>query len=277
VTVARQLENAHGKNFTERNVRRMMQFAEQFSDMEIVSPVATQLSWSHFIELLSLKKHEAQLFYIREIANGNLGKRELRRLIATKSFERTEIANAQITVPSEVPFNTFKDPYILEFLNLKDGFLENDLETAILRELERFILEMGNGFAFVERQKRIIVDANDYHLDLLFYHRTLRRLVAIDLKLGAFEPQHKGQMELYLKWLDRYERQEGENTPIGLILCTESSKELVELLEMHKDGIIVAEYWSELPPKHLLEQKILSLMVETKERIERNKLFLENK
>ena len=143
-----------------------------------------------------------------------------------------------------------------------------------MRELESFILELGKGFAFVERQKRMIIDGEDFHLDLLFYHRNLKRLVAIELKLGKFEAQHKGQMELYLKWLNKYERAEGENTPIGLILCAESSREQVELLEMHKDGIMVGEYWTELPPKKELEQKIHSILIEAKERIERNKLMM---
>lgn len=143
-----------------------------------------------------------------------------------------------------------------------------------MRELESFILELGKGFAFVERQKRMIIDGEDFHLDLLFYHRNLKRLVAIELKLGKFEAQHKGQMELYLKCLNKYERAEGENTPIGLILCAESSREQVELLEMHKDGIMVAEYWTELPPKKELEQKIHSILIEAKERIERNKLMM---
>ena len=113
----------------------------------------------------------------------------------------------------------FKDPYLLDFLELKDGYLENDLETAILKELELFILELGNGFTFVERQKRMIIDGDDHILDLLFYHRKLKRLVAIELKIVKFKAKHKGQMELYLKWLDKYEKQEGEQTPIGLILC----------------------------------------------------------
>ena len=152
-------------------------------------------------------------------------------------------------------------------------YLENDLEQAILRELEAFILELGKGFAFVERQKRMIIDGEDFHLDLLFYHRILKRLVAIDLKLGKFEAKYKGQMELYLKWLNKHEKQEGENPPIGLILCAEGSREQIELLEMHKDGILVAEYWTELPPKKQLKQKIHSLLIEAKERMARNKLL----
>jgi RecB family endonuclease NucS len=159
----------------------------------------------------------------------------------------------------------------LDFLGLKDGYLENDIESAILKELELFILELGKGFTFVERQKRMIIDGEDFYLDLLFYNRKLKRLVAIELKLGKFKPAHKGQMELYLKWLDKYEKQEGENSPIGLILCAEKSQEQVELLEMHKDGIMVAEYWTDLPPKKQLEEKLHSLLIEVKQRLENRK------
>ena len=270
-TVARQLTEKYGKNFETKNLRRMMQFAELFPNLEIVAPLARQLSWSHFRELIPIKDEKARLFYANEAAERHWGKRELRQSIERKEFERTEIANLQITEHSPVPFNVFKDPYFLDFLNLPKGFLENDLEDAVLKELERFILEMGKGFAFVDRQKRMIIDGEDHHLDLLFYHRTLKRLVAIELKLNKFKAKYKGQMELYLKWLNRYERQEGENEPIGLILCAEGNREQIELLEMHKDGIMVSEYWTELPPKKLLEQKIHEIVAETRELFERNK------
>lgn len=272
-TVSAKLEHLYGRNFTERNVRRMMQFAEQFRELEIVSPLATQLSWSHFTELLPLKSYEAKLFYAQLSIQGKFGKRELRKQIANKAFERTEIANIQVTQNENFPINTFKDPYLLDFLGLQSGYLEKDIETAILNELEKFILELGRGFAFVERQKRMIIDGEDFYLDLLFYNRTLKRLVAIELKLGKFQAKHKGQMELYLKWLNKNERQEGEEIPIGLILCAESSKEQVELLEMHKDGIIVSEYWTELPPKKELERKLHTALIEAKERFERKKLL----
>jgi len=245
-----------------------MQFADQFPDSEIVVPLARQLSWSHFIILLPLKNQEAKLFYAKRAMEENLGKRELRKLINEKTFERTGLANTQIPIYSNLPNNTFKDPYFLDFLGLKSGYIENDLESAILHKLEHFILELGKGFAFIERQKRMIIDGEDFHLDLLFYHRTLKRLVAIELKLGKFQAKHKGQMELYLKWLDRYERQDGEQAPIGLILCAESSREQIELLEMHKDGIIVAEYWTELPPKNELERLLHTALIEARERLE---------
>lgn len=230
------------------------------------------MSWSHFLALIPLKSPEARLFYARQAAAGQLGVRELRQLITRKAFERTAIADTQLTQDSPLPPGTFKDPYLFDFLGLKDGYLENNLEAAILRELESFILEFGKGFAFVERQKRMIIDGEDFYLDLLFFHRRLKRLVAVELKLGKFQAADKGQMELYLKWLDRYERQEGENAPLGLILCAAASREQVELLEMHKDGIMVAEYWTELPPKKEFEQKIHTLLLEARERLARRQL-----
>ncbi|MDR0547707.1 MAG: PDDEXK nuclease domain-containing protein [Dysgonamonadaceae bacterium] len=269
-TLSAQLVEKYGKNFEKSNLTRMMKFAELFPDLEIVAPLAQQLSWSHFRELIPLKTNEERLFYAIEAAERRWGKRELRKSIERKEFERTEIANLQVAATDSIlPFNVFKDPYFLDFLNLPKGYIETELEDAILRELERFILEIGKGFAFVERQKRMIIDDEDFHLDLLFYNRTLRRLVAIDLKLRKFQAKDKGQMELYLKWLDRYERQEGENPPVGLILCAEGSREQIELLEMQKDGIVVAQYWTELPPKALLEQKIREIITETKERFAR--------
>jgi hypothetical protein len=172
-----------------------------------------------------------------------------------------------------VPFNVFKDPYLLDIFGLKENFLEGDLEKAILTELEKFILEFGNGFAFIERQKRMTMDDDDFYLDLLFYHRTLKRLVAVELKLGKFKPQYKGQMEFYLKWLNKFERKEEEKSPIGLILCTEASRKQIELLEMDKSGIVVAEYWTDILPKEQLEQKIKEIYNEAKERIERQKFL----
>jgi predicted nuclease of restriction endonuclease-like (RecB) superfamily len=186
-TVSTQLKERYGKNFELRNLRRMMQFAEQFTDFQIVLTLSRQLSWSHFVELLPLKTIEAKLFYAQNASNNLFGIRELRRQIALKTFERTSIADAQIVEANKIPFNTFKDPYILDLLGLQNTFLEKDLENAILYDLETFILELGKGFSFIERQKRMIIDGEDFNLDLLFYHRKLKRLVAIELKLGKFQ------------------------------------------------------------------------------------------
>lgn len=274
ITLAAQLVDKFGKSFETKNLYRMMQFADLFPDFEIVVPLARQLSWSHFLALLPLKSNDIRIFYAQKAIESNWSKRELRHQIERKAYERSEIADIQLVNASDYNDVTgvFKDPYFLDFLGLKDGYLEKDLETAILRELETFILELGAGFSFIERQKRIILDGNDFYLDLLFFHRKLKRLVAIELKLGEFKASHKGQMELYLKWLNRYEKQEDENTPIGLILCAAASREQVELLEMHKDGIMVAEYWPELPPKEKLEEKLHHILLETKQRMEMKKL-----
>ena len=271
-TLSEQLMTRYGRSFEEKNLRRMLQFSEQFEDFSIVVPLSRQLSWSHFLVLLPIKQAEAKQYYASLSSVEYWSVRDLRKQIASKAFERNEIANTQLSTFKPELLDTFKDPYILDFLNLKNTYLEQDLERAILQELEAFILELGKGFAFMERQKRMIIDGDDFYLDLLFYNRKLKRLVAIELKLGKFKAAHKGQMELYLKWLSKYEKAEGENEPIGLILCAESNKEQIELLEIHKDGIMVAEYWTEMPPKQQLQQKLHQLLIEAKERIARTTL-----
>ena len=272
-TVSTQLSKKYGINFAEKSIRRMIQFSEVFPEFQIVATLSRQLSWSHFIELIPLKTKQSRNFYANKIIEERWSVRETRRQIERKAFERKEIAQTQLIESTTEIQNTFKDPYFLDFLGLKDGYLENDLESSILKELEHFILELGKGFAFVERQKRLIIDGEDFYIDLLFYHRKLKRLVVIELKLGRFKASHKGQMELYLKWLDKYEKQDGENPPIGLILCAEKSSEQIELLEMGKDGIMVAEYLTELPSKDKLEAKLHQAIIEAKARIENNKLL----
>lgn len=268
------LEREFGRGFETQNLRRMVQFVQTFSNPEIVASLMRQLSWTHFLQLIPIKLEAARLYYAQQCAAERWSVRELRRQIERENYERSQIAGV-IAEPSHeaIPADgIFKDPYFLDFLGLRDGYDETDLESAILLQLKAFILELGKGFAFVERKKRMIIDGEDFYLDLLFFHRRLRRLVAIELKLGRFKAAHKGQMELYLKWLDRYERQPGEEAPIGLILCAESSKEQVELLQMHKDGITVAEYWTELPPKAELERQLRLALADARERLERRKL-----
>jgi len=272
VTLSRELEKKFGRTFKEKNLRRMIQFAEKFPDYEIVVTLSRQLSWSHFLVLIPLRTEQKRMFYAKLAAESNFGIRELRKQISKKVFERTQNADIQLYENKTIEKGILKDPYLLDFLELKDGYLENDLENAILKELELFLLELGNGFTFVERQKRMIIDNDDYYLDLLFYHRKIKRLVAIELKIDKFKAKYKGQMELYLKWLEKYEKQEGEQSPIGIILCAEASKEQIELLEMHKDGIMVAEYWTEFLPKKELEQKLHQVLLEARERLERKKL-----
>jgi len=274
VSLAGELVALYGKSFEARNLRRMMQFAEVFPDSEIVVPLARQLTWAHFLVLIPLKSNDARLFYARAAGESHWSKRELRNQIERKAFERAEIANTKLAlVEADHLGGNFKDPYFLDFLGLKEGYLENELENALLKELELFILELGKGFAFVERQKRMIIDGEDFYLDLLFFHRKLKRLVAVELKIDRFKAAFKGQMELYLNWLNKYERQDGEEAPIGLILCAEAGTEQVELLNMQKDNIMVAEYWTELPPKKLLEEKLHNALIEVRERLAGRKLL----
>lgn len=271
-SLANELVVQYGKSFEAKNLRRMMQFAEFFPDIENVVPLVRQLSWSHILALIPLKSPEARLFYARTAGEFRWSKRELRHQIERKAFERSEIADSKLALAGADDLSgNFKDPYFLDFLGLDEGYLENELEAALLKELELFILELGKGFAFVERQKRMIIDGVDHALDLLFYHRKLKRLVAIDLKIGRFKAGFKGQMELYLSWLNKHERQAGEETPIGLILCAEAGTEQVELLNMQKDNIMVAEYWTDLPPKELLEKKLHSALIEVRERLAEQK------
>lgn len=180
---------------------------------------------------------------------------------------RKELAELQQFGTTSKPALFLKDPYLLDFLDLKDGYTEQDIEGAILAELERFILELGSDFAFMSRQKRIQVGGNDYYIDLLFYHRKLRRLVVIELKLGEFKPEHKGQVELYLKWLAKYEQQDNEEAPIAIILCSDKDHELVELMDLAQDHIHVSEYWMELPSKEILKSKLHKALAQARARI----------
>lgn len=271
--LGQKLEREFGRGFEVQNLRRMVQFAEAFSSSEIVATLMRQLSWTHFLQLIPIKSEAARNYYAQQAAADGWSVRELRRQIERKSYERSRIASPdERASPEATPEAIFKDPYFLDFLGLRQGYDEADLESAILLQLKAFILELGKGFAFVERKKRMIIDGEDFYLDLLFFHRRLRRLVAIELKLGRFKAAHKGQMELYLKWLDRYEREPGEEAPIGLILCAESRHEQVELLQMHRDGITVAEYWTELPPKAELERQLRTALAEARERLARRRL-----
>ena len=276
--VARQLQEEYGsKGFDEKSIRRMMQFANLFADEQIVAQAARKLSWSHFIELLPLKDDLQREFYITMAASGKWGRDRLRKEIDGMLFERTAISGKPDEfIKKELstlrddnvmsPDLVFKSPYFLEFTGLKGMYSEKNLEDSLLAHLEQFIIELGNGFSFVARQKRMIIDGQDFYLDLLFYHRRLHRLIAIDLKLGSFKAQYKGQMELYLRWLEAHEMEPGEETPLGLLLCTEGSDEQIELLQLDKAGIKVAKYLTELPPRHVLMQQIQKSLEAAKER-----------
>jgi predicted nuclease of restriction endonuclease-like (RecB) superfamily len=266
-TVSEQLTADYGRGFSRFALSRMIKFVELFPDRPTVAALSQRLGWSHFIELLPMDDPLKRDFYAEMCRLERWSVRTLRAKIGGMLFERTAIAKKSEKVIQQelqalreenrlTPDLVFRDPYILDFLKLHDTFCEEDVEQAILRELEAFLLELGGDFSFVARQKRITVDNEDYYLDLLFFHRRLRRLVAVDLKLEKFKAADKGQMELYLRWLDRHDRRPGEESPIGLILCAGKSAEHVELLALEASGIRVAEYLTELPPRPLLERKL---------------------
>jgi predicted nuclease of restriction endonuclease-like (RecB) superfamily len=256
-----------GRGYGQRNLARMVQLAEVFPDPKILTSLMTKLGWTHFLHIIRLDDPLKRDFYAEMCRIEQWNTRTLDQKIQSMLYERTALSKkpdkliaAELKKLREedklTPDLVFRDPYVLDFLGLKDTYAEKDLEAAILLEIEGFILELGVGFAFVARQKRMQIDGRDYYLDLLFYHRKLKRLVAIDLKIGDFEAADKGQMELYLNWLKRHESEPEEAAPLGIILCAGKSAEHVELLEVEKSGIHVASYWTKTLPKDLLRKKL---------------------
>lgn len=275
-TVSAQLVKEFGKGYSKRNLYEMIRFYESFQDLKIVQTLSAQLSWSHFKELLSLKDSLKIEFYTQMSSIDKWSVRTLRDRIDSQLYERTVLSKKSDELIStelkklqegEVKANMLlKDPYVLDFLELKDRYLEKDLEDAILRDIESFILELGHGFSFVARQKRVQIGVDDFYIDLLFYNRKLKRLIAIDLKLGKFKAEYKGQMELYLKYLEKYEMEEGEDSPMGIILCSSKNEEQIELLELEKSSIHVAKYLTILPPKEEFEKRLHKAIQNAKEK-----------
>ncbi len=246
---------------------------------QILATLSQQLSWSHFRELLPLEKPLQRDFYAEMCRVERWSVRTLRQNIGSMLYERTAISKKpEELIRHEIdslrkadkltPDLVFKDPYFLDFLGLRDRYLEKDLEDAILRELEQFLLELGAGFTFIARQKRIQIDSDDFYIDLLFFNRKLKRLIVIDLKLSDFKAEYKGQMELYLRWLEKFDRRPEEEPPLGIILCAGKKQEQIELLELDKSGIHVAEYMTELPPRDLLQQKLKEAIASARAQLE---------
>jgi predicted nuclease of restriction endonuclease-like (RecB) superfamily len=265
-TLSQELTAEFGTGFDYSSLTRMARFAEWMTDEQVFATLSTQLSWSHFVVLLPVKDRLARDFYAEMCRIERWDVRTLRQKIGGMLYERTALSKkpealiadelAKLREGQMSPDLVFRDPYLLDLLGLRGAFGERDLESAILREMEAVLLELGSGFAFVSRQKRMTVGQDDFHLDLLFFHRHLRRLVAVELKLDSFQPAHVGQMEFYLRWLDKYERAAGEEAPIGLILCASADAEQVELLELDAKSIRVCEYLTELPPLPLLRARL---------------------
>jgi predicted nuclease of restriction endonuclease-like (RecB) superfamily len=276
--LSQQLTQTYGKGWSEKQLRHCLQFAESFPNEQIVSAVRRQLSWTHFKSLIYIDDPLKRDFYIEMARLENWSSRQLQDRVSSMLYERTALSRKpEETIRHDLeqlrqtqqPTADFllKDPYILDFLNINDHYLEKDLEDAILRDIEQFLLELGARFTFVTRQKRIQIDNEDYYIDLLFYNRKLKRLIAIDLKLGNFKAEYKGQMELYLRWLAKYDQEPGEQAPLGIILCEGKNQEHIELLELDKSGIHVAEYLTALPPKELFQAKLQAAIAAARSRI----------
>ena len=256
-----------GRGWGVQTLQHCVRSAYTFSEEQISYAVHTQLSWTHLRSLMSVESDLARTFYLEMAAIEHWSTRELSDKIQSALYERTAISRKpEELIKAELkkvqntgdltPDLIFKSSYILDFLGLKDTYAEEDLEDAILDEIQNFIKELGSDFAFMNRQMRFTVDGIDYKIDLLFYHRTLRRLIAVDLKLGKFLPEYEGQMRLYLRWLNRNDRKAGEESPIGLILCSEGNTEHIEYLMLEDSDIRVAQYYTSLPDVELLKMKL---------------------
>ncbi len=280
-TVSHQLSQEYGRGFTRSSLTRMINFYRSFQDITVVATLSRHLSWSHFVELIPLKPDLKRNFYAEMCRVERWSVRKLREKIDGMLYERTAIAKK----PEEVirleiealrkedlltPNLILKDPYLLDFLDLTEVYSEKDLESSILREIEKFILELGSDFSFISRQKRITIGEEDHYIDLLFYNRALRRLIAIELKMGRFKAADKGQMELYLRWLDKHEKKIGEENPLGIILCSDKNQEQVELLELAQNGIHVAEFMTELPAPEVFEKKLHKAIEYAKAKFDRS-------
>lgn len=280
-TLSLQLTEGYGSGWGEKQLRQCMQLAAVFVEKEIVYTLCRELSWSHIRLIMFMSDPLKREFYIEMCKLEKWSVRTFQNRIQSMLYERTAISKKpELTIQNDLdllkneqklsPDLVFKDPYVLDFLGLKDTFSEKDLESSILAELQQFITELGSDFAFLARQKRITIDSTDYYIDLLFYHRRLKCLVAIDLKIGDFEAAFKGQMELYLRYLEKYEQIEGENMPIGLILCSGKNDEHIELLQLDKSNIRVADYLTLLPSQEILKQKLHQAIENAKNRMARN-------
>jgi predicted nuclease of restriction endonuclease-like (RecB) superfamily len=276
--LSQHLTQTYGKGWSERQLRYCILIAEVFPDREILHTLCAKLSWSHLKLIMGIDDPLKRNFYIEITQLENWSVRQLQERINSMLFERTAISRKpeetirhdleQLRENKQIsPDLLLKDPYILDFLDINDRYLEKGLEDAILRDIEKFLLELGAGFTFIARQKRIQIDNDDFYIDLLFYNRKLKRLVAIDLKLGNFRHEYKSQMELYLRWLAKYDQESDEQSPLGIILCAGKKQEQIELLELDKSGIHVAEYLTVLPPKDLLQAKLQEAIASARRRL----------
>jgi len=276
--LARQLTLSYGRGWGQRQLRLCIRFAQAYPDVAIVHTLCAELSWSHLRLIAAVDDPLKRDFYSELCRLEGWSVRQLQERMQSLLFERSAISRQpEATIQHDLhvlrqeqrpsPDLLLKDPYLLDFLGLNDRYLEKDLEEAILREIEQFLLELGAGFAFVARQKRLQIDNDDFYIDLLFYNRKLRRLVAVELKVGEFRAEYKSQMELYLRWLAKHEQEADENPPLGIILCTGKKQEQIELLELDRSGIHVAEYLTVLPSREALQARLHQSIEKARQRL----------
>ena len=274
--IAKELTLLYGSGFDRANISRMIKFSKLYHDQQICVTLSQQLSWSHIIKIISIEDPLKREFYTEMCSLEHWSVRTLKNKTDSMLYERTAISKQpDLVITSELkklkdgdlnnPDLYLRDPYILDFLKTKTISSEYDLEQAILDELQAFIQEIGSDFCFVARQKRMSTINNDRYLDLLFFHRNMRRLIAVELKMTSFQPEHAGQMEWYLKWLDKHERRHGEEKPLGIIICAGKDQEDIELLELDKTGIHVAQYITELPQREVFEAKLRQAILVARE------------
>ncbi|TAE28663.1 MAG: DUF1016 domain-containing protein [Cytophagales bacterium] len=253
------------KGFSDKNLWRMKQFYETYAQTEILATVWRELSWSHNRLIMTLKTAEAREYYLRLSVKERLTVRELERHINAAHFERSVLNPPKLSAVLRESHpdihQAFKDQYVLEFLGLPDKHSENDLQRALVGHMKAFILELGQDFIFMGEEFRLQVGNQDFYIDLLFYHRGLSALVAFELKIGAFAPEHLGQLSFYLEALDRDVKKPHENPSIGVLLCRDKDDEVVEYaLSRHLSPTLIAQYQLQLPDKKLLQARLHQLL-----------------
>lgn len=252
------------KGFNRRGLYRMKKFYETYKDNEIVSPLVSQISWTNHLLIMSgCKTDEEREFYIRLCIKENYSKRQLERQLDSGYYERYMLSKETL-LPESVKSlgeNPFLDSYVMEFLDLPNEFHENDLRKALIRNMKDFILELGKDFTFVDEEYKVQVGGDDFRIDLLFYHRGLQCLVAIELKIGKFKPEYISKLDFYLEALDRQVKKENENPSVGLLLCAAKNDEVVEYaMSRTMSPMLVSQYQLQLPDKAVLEKKLQQLV-----------------
>lgn len=265
-SVAKEIQNAFPgiKGFTRRGLYRMKQFYETYCENKIVSPLVTQISWTNHLLIMSgCKSDEEREFYIKLCIKENYSKRQLQRQLDSGYYERYMLSKDSL-LPEKVKQlgeNPFLDSYVIEFLDLPNEYHENDLRKALIKNMKDFILELGKDFTFIDEEYRVQVGGDDFRIDLLFFHRGLQCLVAIELKIGKFKPEYVSKLDFYLEALDRQVKKENENPSVGLLLCATKNDEVVEYsMSRTMSPMMVSEYQLQLPEKEVLQKKLQELI-----------------